>query len=353
MSALVGADVLDVGMITSLGLRAATTAAAVRAGLNRFRDSPLIDSRFRPFVMAHLPIEDLAPLAPTLPHAWALGLRRVRMLCLAGAALREALANEPRVERIPVLLAFPDAHPGHAAPAGEGFLADLALQAELPFDVARSKLFPNGRAGGLMALAEGLERLRAGTAGRVLVGGVDTYFDLDLLKKLAAEGRIRGRGTGFIPGEGAAFLLLTTPGGARRTGRAALARITGSAHALEPGHHHSELPHRGDGLAAAFARLFDAGAAEEPVQTVYAGLDGEHLFAREWGVASLRHQDRFVDDAAIEHPMDCLGDVGAALGPVLTGLAALGIQGGYRRSPCLVWCSSDRAERGAAIVREA
>lgn len=353
MSAAPSADLLDIGMVTSVGLRAATTAAAVRAGIDRFRESAFLDRRLQPIVMGHLPIQDLPPLAPQLAATPRLGPRRARMLLLAGGALREALALEDRSERIPLLLAVPDAHPGRVAPAGEPFLTELALQADRPFDLARSKLFPHGRAGGLMALAEALERLRSGAA-RVLVGGVDTHVDLGLLAALDAEGRVRARGLpeGYIPGEGAAFLLLSTPGGGRRSGREAIARVPFAAHALEPGHRYSKQPHRGDGLAAAFARLFDAGAAAEPVATLYAGLNGEHLIAREGGVAYLRHRDRFVEDVATEHPADCLGDTGAALGPMLVGLAALGMKGGYRRSPCLVWCSSDRAERGAAIVCE-
>ncbi len=231
----------------------------------------------------------------------------------------------------------------------------MATQVGRRFDVARSRVFPNGRAAGVLALAEGLALLRLQAAGQVVVGGVDTHVDHALLAALAGEGRLRAEGVpeGYVPGEGAAFLLLTSPGGGRRSGRAAIARVTGVAQALEPGHRYSAEPHRCDGLAAAFARLFDAGAAPGPIETVYAGLNGERLFAREWGVAQIRHRDRFAEHVAVEHPADCLGDAGAALWPILAALAAIGVKEGYRRSPCLVWCSSDQAERGAAIVSEA
>ena len=157
---------------------------------------------------------------------------------------------------------------------------------------------------------------------------------------------------GYIPGEGAAFLLLAAPGGRRPRG-AARARITGAARALEPGHRESAEPNRGDGLTSCLARILDAGAAPRPVETVYAGLNGERLFAREWDIARLRHHNRFAEGAAVEHPADCLGDTGAALGPMLVALAAIAVSEGYRRSPCLVWSSSDRAERAAVIVDDA
>lgn len=358
MSTKIGADVLDVGMVTTVGLRTATAAAAVRAGINRFRESMIPDRLLRPIVMGHLPDEDLPPLSRALKKTPDLFGRRARMLRLAGTALCEALAREDRVEPIPLLLALPDAHPGRgkalAAPADESFLVQLATQADRPFDVARSKVLIGGRAAVFPALAQALALLRSGAAGRVLVGGVDTHFDLDLLLALEGEGRICARGVGdtYVPGEGAAFLLLTTPGGGARADREAIARIAGAAHALEPGHRYSEVPHRGDGLAEAFEQLFDKGAARAPVKTVYAGLNGEYLTSKEWGVASLRHRDRIAEDAAIETPADCLGDAGAALGPLLLALAAIGVKGGYRRSPCLVWSASDKAERGAAIVDE-
>jgi 3-oxoacyl-[acyl-carrier-protein] synthase-1 len=52
----------------------------------------------------------------------------------------------------------------------------------------------------------------------------------------------------------------------------------------------------------------------------------------------------------MHHPADCLGDTGAACGPIMAGLAALGIAGGYRRSPCLVYGSSDDGPRAALGV---
>jgi 3-oxoacyl-[acyl-carrier-protein] synthase-1 len=52
----------------------------------------------------------------------------------------------------------------------------------------------------------------------------------------------------------------------------------------------------------------------------------------------------------MHHPADCCGDTGAAAGPLMTGLAALGLAGGYRRGPCLVYGSSDRGGRAALAV---
>jgi 3-oxoacyl-[acyl-carrier-protein] synthase-1 len=214
-------------------------------------------------------------------------------------------------------------------------------------------MFPNGRAGGFLALAEALAMLEAGEAGPMIVGGVDSYLDLYLLGTLDAEGRILGNGVmdGFIPGEGAAFLLLGPVRESEHGAASALARIAAAAFGAEKGHRYGEEPYRGEGLAETFARLFSAdGAGDERVATVLAGLNGENFGAKEWGTASLRSRPHFVDDIHLEHPVDCFGDVGAALGSLLVSLGAVGIRNGYLRAPCLAWCSSDREERGAALL---
>ncbi|WP_437498726.1 beta-ketoacyl synthase N-terminal-like domain-containing protein [Sorangium sp. So ce1099] len=350
MTAQRAVEILGIGMTTAVGLTAPTTAAAVRAGVSLSRETSVLDRRFKPIVMATVPEADLPALTPALDATPGLTARQLRMLRLGGAALRESVAGVDRVERIPVLLAVPEPHPGRPPVVGPGFLEQLAAQAEVPFHLERSRVFPHGRAAGFAALQEAIERLASGSDGYVVVGGIDSHLDLYLLAALESEDRIRAERVfdGFIPGEGAAFLLLSSAGRGERVGRSPSARIDGAASADEPGHRYSEEVYRGDGLDLAFRRLFASTAGT--VQTVVAGLNGESFNTKEWGVAYVRHRERFAEGFTIEHPVDCLGDTGAALGPMLVGLAAVGIKRGYRRAPCLVWCSSDCAGRGAAMV---
>jgi len=176
-------------------------------------------------------------------------------------------------------------------------------------------------------------------------------LDLHLLSALDAEGRILADGVmdGFCPGEGAAFLLLSAdrepePGHPKR-----MAFVSAPGLALEAGHRYSDEPYRGDGLAQAIA-LALAALAGRPASTVLGSLNGENFGAKEWGVAYLRNQASLAEPLRFEHPADCLGDVGAACAPLLIGLAAMGIAAAYREDPCLIWCSSDTALRGAASV---
>ncbi|WP_157907413.1 hypothetical protein [Sorangium cellulosum] len=343
-----GADILRVGMVSSVGLSAEVTSAAVRAGIDRFQQSSVLDRRFNPLVMALVATPDLPPLAPALEGIAGLTARQIRMLRLAGPALRACLEDAPPGPAA-VLLAGPEAFPGgRPAPVGPVFLEHLAAQAGVKLDLARSRVFPAGRAGVFLALAAALEGLSARRYDRVVVGGVDTLLDLYLLGTLDLEERLRAAGIfdGFIPGEGAAFLLLARPG----SGRTPLSRLVSVGTAEEEGHRYTTAaPYRGEGLDAALKTAF-AAAPGGPVRTVYAGFNGESFFAKEWGVAIARHKKRIAEDFVIEHPADCVGDAGAALGAMLVGLAAMSLAEGRRPSRCLVWAPSDLAARGAAIL---
>ncbi|WP_437277907.1 hypothetical protein WME90_42845 [Sorangium sp. So ce375] len=344
------ADILRVGIVSSVGLSVEVTGAAIRAGINRFQESSVLDRRFNPLVMALVATPDLPSLTPAVQGIAGLTARQIRMLRLAGSPLRACLEGAPPGPTA-VLLAGPEAFPkGRPAPVGPTFLEQLAAQADIAIDLARSRVFPAGRAGVFPALAAALEGLSTRRYDRVVVGGVDTLLDLYLLGTLDLEERLRAAGVfdGFIPGEGAAFLLLARPGAG--LGGAPLSRVVSVGTAEEQGHRYNEAaPYRGDGLDAAIKAAF-AAAPGAPVQTVYAGFNGESFFAKEWGVAMARHMKKIAEDFVIEHPADCVGDAGAALGAMLVGLAAMSLSEGHRQPRCLVWAPSDLAARGAAIL---
>lgn len=137
---------------------------------------------------------------------------------------------------------------------------------------------------------------------------------------------------------------------AGREGRRPLARVAEVGLAVEQGHRYSPAPLMGDGLTAAFQRLFAAVRGLPPVRSVYAGMNGESLPAKEWSVAYLRNAGRFASEHELLHAADCIGDAGAALGPIQLALAAQALSNGHHEAPCLVWSTSDREARGAALL---
>ena len=344
--------VAGVGIVTPVGLSAAETAASVRAAAARFVESRLYDRKLEPFKLAEIPDDGLPEVAEPLRQA-GLRARESRLLRIASAALAQCAGALEKVrERVPLIAALPEFEADRPID-GPAFLARLSAQAGALFDVQRSHAIHRGRAGGLAAVGYAADVIRQGVVPFALAGGIDTYRDPFVLGVLDGEGRVKSSANldGFIPGEGAAFLLLASSRAAARAGLAPLATLSATAQAAETGHLYSEQPYRGDGLAAAVGQLVQAGAASAPIQDVYSSMNGERHWAKEWGIARLRSSAAFADGHGMHHPADCFGDIGAAVGPAMIALAALGIRGGYRRSPALVYASSDRGGRAALVVQ--
>jgi 3-oxoacyl-[acyl-carrier-protein] synthase-1 len=346
------AAIMGVGMVTAVGMSAKQTAASARAGLSRFSETSIHNKRFEPVVMALLPDETLPALSPKLGEVVGLTSRQMRMLRLATPALQEAVENVPNSEAIPLYLGAPNGLPNRPNPVDEKFLEYLAIQSEINFDVKRSKVFPNGRAAGLLALKAAMEQLASGANRFVIAGGMDTYLDLYLLGTLDMENRVLGNGImdGFIPGEGAGFIVLTTLDVIKKRQRQSLVGIKSVSTGFEEGHLYSDKPYQGEGLSSAFLNFFEENKMDGLVQEVYISMNGENHWAKEWGVAFMRTHSFFNSEHGMYHPADCFGDTGAASGIILAGLAVIGIKQGYRRSPCLITCSSDFGERAVTVV---
>lgn len=307
----------------------------------------------------------LDPLNPVIDPAGCTATHR-RMLRLAGPALAEALA--PGGPPLPLLLALPEVPVDGRDPVGDSFIAQLSVQAGVKLDERKSTTYRQGGAGALYALSDALALLAGGSVSQVAVGGVDTFLDLRRLGWLDAQGRIHGfySRLGFFPGEGAGILLLraSSPGRSLSAQPQAMARVLGVGTGNERGHRYSKEPYRGDGLSEAFDALFAVVPEREPrVRCVYAGFNGEEMAAKEWGVAQIRHAERFAGELQVEHPADCIGDAGAALGAIMLGLAAVEVSRAHAHlpgagptggvddpGPCLVWCTSDREARAAALL---
>lgn len=353
-----GIVIVGVGMMTAVGLTAGETAASVRAGVARFTETPIRDHRARPFTLAEVPEEGLPGLGEGVeapPPAPGLTARERRLLRLATMPLGECLAALPAGLPAPgLVLALPTAATTRPLD-GAAFVGRLVAQLGGGLDPRLVDASDRGRAGGVAALDRAAALIRAGHAGFMVAGGVDSYRDPYVLATLDVEGRVKSAVhlDGFIPGEGAAFLLLASREAAAAAGLPVLATLSPAAVAVEEGHLYSEQPYRGDGLAAALAGLFGAGVVGGPVEEVYSSMNGESHWAKEWGVGFLRNRAAFAPEHGMHHPADCFGDTGAACGPIMAGLAALGVREGYRRSPCLVYGSSDDGLRAALAVSAA
>lgn len=331
-------SVRAVGMISSVGDGALECAASVRAGVARIAETSVRSRRLAPLRMGLVPAASLPPL-PMIDGA-ARGSRHRRILRLARAVVAEADAALGGVSA-PLSLVTSGLDDG--AP----LLDDLASLPGALFDRARSGHFPAGAAGVFVALRDAAHRIEHGEAAAVTIVCADSMLDLARLDALQLRRRMLVDDVmdGFIPGEGAAALVVSAvaPGGL-----ATIAAVGADADAFTP---EGDLPLTGDGLTRATHAALDGAAA--PVTEVWTGLNGASWSAREWAIAARRAHRGIDGGARVHHPVECFGDPGAALGGMLLALATVGLARGLSHGAALAWVVSDEGLRGAARVEGA
>lgn len=345
MSAVIGAT----HVLCAIGSGTDQVWASARAGIARIGNSHVMDKHFEPIQMGLVPEDGLGALTPEIDEL-PLPSRARRLLRLAAPSFQAVGKDVGRP--VPVFVGLPALTPKEA-PWIVHVPAYLQKLTSVPVDLKRSSIVPHGRAAGLMALELAMNAVAADPSATVIVGGVDTFLDLRLLATLDQEGRILGPRVmdGFIPGEGAAFLVLS---GAAAKGAGPRVTVNGVASAMDEGHRYGTAPAKGEGLDAALKQLRQrAGQLSGPIGTTFAGFNGESFEAKMWGVARMRHNDFFTSSMAIEHPADKYGDAGAATGTMLLALAAKALSLGARSGPALVWAASDREPRACAVVSAA
>lgn len=330
-------------MVTPVGLGTVMTAAVIKAGHSAYKASAYFGLNHQPMTMADVPDDALPELVEVLQYTAKLSLRQKRMIQLAAPSLCDVLNDQTELENIPCFIAGSETLPHLSLGMSDLFIDALILQTGLSIDKAHSKVFAMGRAGGFHAIDAAFKFMKETGRSFALVGGVDTYKDSMLLAKLDREARILSYGAaeGFAPGEASSFILLTN----QKTSDSHT-RIFSPGFAEEDGHLYSQNPYRGDGLAIAFKQALEC-EANTNINKVYSSMNGEHFFAKEYGVAVVRNNHAFSPVFTVEHPADCFGDIGAAFGPTAIALISQQKPGNY-----LAYGSSDGAHRAAICIQQ-
>lgn len=342
-----------VGMVTPVGANTAMTAASVRAGISAFQSSGFYLDEDNHIRMARVPKEalDEGLNEDLLPENFS--ARQIRLLQLATLAFNQLVPSLPQNVKLPLFLAGPEQLIEGDQPITNEFIELLVKQTGYALDIPMCRFISTGRAGGLAAINLAFRYLMASEHNLVIVGGVDTFYDGQLLQQLLANERllVGGNMDGFIPGEAAAFILLSkTVAPAHKQTRKSIS-IYEPGLASEPGHRGSTAPYRGDGLATAVTSALNNAGNLPKVKVLYSSMNGESFFAKEHGVALIRNGERIDENIKIQHPADCFGDLGAAFGPVVTGISALNMWNNHIPSPCMICCSSDKDPRAAMILQ--
>lgn len=322
--------IAPIGAAGALGRSALQVAMCARARRFVPEPFPALDRRGRPAGVGMTP-----GMGPEL-----VGYERLVALgSIALAAGRHRLPATP----LPLLLALaapgrPDDDPRFDAE----ILGELARRSGGALDLARSRVLRGGHAAGAAAMEAACRLAGDAPDAGVLVGGVDGYAHPEVLRWLDEEERLHALDVedGFIPSEGAAFVLV---GGARHQASPAVRAAT-TAH--EPSAADEELPNLATAMTGATQQAIES--ASGPIGWVLSDVNGERLRVREWSFWSGRAN---LSEALHLRLPELCGDVGAASGPMALAIAATWWEARCElASRGLVALHSDGPLRGAVVL---
>ena len=330
--------ILKTGLVTSVGLTAPSSCAAIRAKLTNPSETRFIDSGGE-WIMAH---------QVTLEQPWR-GLAKLGKM--AAMAIVEALADVPKGEwvHIPMLLCVAEPErPGRLDGLDDRLFQDIQAELGATFASA-SAIVAHGRVGVAVALAQARALLADGCA-RVLVAATDSLLTWPTLSHYEREDRLltARNSNGFMPGEGAGALLV----GAGE-GQAGELVCTGIGFGREAAHVASGEPLRAEALSLAIkAALAEAGCAMHDMDFRISDLSGEQYYFKEAALALSRTLRQRKEEFDLWHPAECTGEQGAASGLAVVALADAACRKAFAKGPnILAHMANDAGQRAALSLQ--
>jgi 3-oxoacyl-[acyl-carrier-protein] synthase I len=344
---MTAAHLVGMGAVTSIGMSALATAAALRAGIAGRRRHPfMVDRQGEPLVVASVPmLDDLDdPVA--------------RLTSLGQSAAQEAmgplLTSWRGTDRMSLVIALPRDRPGLEA-AWLTSVRDAIihlLQQHATLDEVH--VLQEDHAGSILALGVALDLLQTGRTGAVLCGGVDSFITGETIDWLDANEQLHGakQPWGFTPGEAAGFCLLRNAVAAPEDEGSNLLSVRAVGAGYEPNRIDTDTVCVGVGMADAWRNAgSNAGVEPHSIGVIVGDLNGDPYRGTEFGFAKLRTKRFFEDEVALVTPADCWGDVGAASGPLFAITQAIAAHKGYAPAgSALAFCGSDDGTRAAVIM---
>lgn len=338
-----------VGARCALGHTAAEVGFLLRTGIPVLAAAPLVDLADEQVTMGFDPTID-----PYLTGD-------ERAAILATTALEEALAPlaaAPQALNAKLLLCVDPP----LRPVPRGALTPGARLAALVHTRAKElspgialEIAARGAPAAAFALGAALQALDARKLDAVIVGGAHTDHDPEIIRALAEDERIFTPENldALVPGEAAAFALITRPETARRLDVKPTARLGGVGTAV--GRSRTELAAGAFDAVALTAALRAAG--EELSETELNAGWGicDHTFEvkriLEWEAAVTRTHGLWGEPHRLDMPAQRIGNLGAAALPFAMVLASEGWRRGYAPSGvALAFAGSDLGERGALLL---
>lgn len=293
------------GMVTAVGLDTASSCAAIRCAIDNFEETRFMDEGGEWQIGAEVPLE----------KSWR---GRAKLLKMAAMSIGECLetGGVKETASIPLILCLPEKErPGRMIDDDNQFFADLQSEIGQAFS-EKSRVLCHGHTAAVVGLKHARDMIDKGEASQVLIAGVDSLLSASALRQYQEDERLltSQNSNGFIPGEGSCCLLV----GRHSGGTKGEMLIHGLGFGVEEAKLGSGLPLRADGLKDAInASLTDTGCQMHDLDYRITDMTGEHYYFKEASLALSRTLRKVKSEFDIQHPTDCVGECGSAIGPTV------------------------------------
>jgi 3-oxoacyl-[acyl-carrier-protein] synthase-1 len=341
-------SIIGIGAITAVGFTAPQTCAAIRAAVAGFTESAVQNPVQGPTLWAEVPLRPRALVGQTFG----------RLVHLSAFALQECVAATG-VDPARCALLLGVREPFRVTAQGDwtnpSLLTAVQHQVSAKFHSA-SQVIAEGNTSAFKALARARELLADGSVSACVVGGVDSFLNMPDLERFGRTYRLKSDevAQGFIPGEAAAFVVVTTPSLVR--GRAiwstirgiGLAREDPTTTVLSDGHPN------GKGLEQAMhTAIADAAIPESDIAFRTSDLNGETFRGQESMLAMSRFYRTRRPGIPHIFPAASVGETGAAVGALLLAVTATAMARGYAPGPvAMCETSSDAGTRAVCVLSQ-
>lgn len=327
----------SVGLVTSVGLSAPASCAAIRAKISNPTETRFMGSDGE-WIMAHqVPLE----------KPWR-GLAKLSRM--ATMAITECLEGLPREEwgKLPLLLCVAEKErPGRFEGLDDRLFGEIQKELDVRF-APGSAIVAHGRVSVAVALAQARKLIAEGDCPLALIAAADSLLTWPTLSVYERDDRLltTRNSNGLMPGEGAGALLVGQP-----AGKAEL-QCKGVGFALEKAHVDSGEPLRADGLSAAIRNaLAEAGCALHDLDYRITDLSGEQYYFKEAALALSRVLRQRKAEFDLWHPAESIGEAGAAAGVAVLAVASAAGRKAYAPGPgILAHLANDAGQRAAVVL---
>jgi 3-oxoacyl-[acyl-carrier-protein] synthase I len=329
----------SIGLICSVGSDASAVCAALRCGISNPSVTKFMGSD-RQWLLAHQ------------VHSQGAFTGNQRLVKMAGIAAAECMDRRPPSGRseVPVVLCLADGqHLSRMHDLQAALLEEIERACRCRVDREKSSVVARGRPSVLIALDEAKRLILELGVELVLILAVDTLLTGSTLAWYVAQNRVLDsiNSNGFIPGEAAGAVLV-----GRSRGEGGELVCLGNGSSLEAVTVDSEAPLRAAGLSSAItAALGQAGLKLEDIDYRIGDASGEHYYFKEAALAVGRIFRTRKQEFDLWLPAESVGEVGAAIGAIMLGVALTAAKKGYAKGPrVLVHASSDQGLRAASVL---